>query len=118
MINFSTLMPAWFRICRKVPGPERLVVRNNDSAIRILAAKDHVATLLALENEIISFEGAPASPGQTSRPAASLAGTGKQVHVLAGILLGHRITGQKTVFHVEVNGLTDIRHGLIAAIAL
>ena len=85
--------------------------------MRILAAKDHVATLLALENEIISFEGA-ASPGQTSRPAASLAGTGQQFHVLAGILLGHRITGQKTVFHVEVNGLTDIRHGLIAAIAL
>ena len=94
------------------------MVRNNDSAIRILAAKDHVATFLALENEIISFEGAPQVLAKTSRPAASLAGTGQQFHVLAGILLGHRITGQKTVFHVEVNGLTDIDHGLIATIAL
>jgi hypothetical protein len=58
-MNCSTVSPASATIRRSVPDRSPLVVGNNGPGVRLIATKNHVAALLAAEDEPDALEGRP-----------------------------------------------------------
>jgi hypothetical protein len=107
--------------------PDLLVVRYDNTPVRDVATKDHMAPLLAAEDEAGAFQrGTDLAPGQTGGELGHPRGHGIAADWLCGFDLdeflagfgGDRITGIAAILQIELNGLADVGQGFGPRVAL